>query len=174
MTLDIWEGALCPARITLAPAQRNHSHHNPNEGMRRGQEDPGKLDLKTSGPESGKHGNCQSDRNQAGERKLQGGFRARSLVLGEYDACLYCIRNRKNRDLLTPPPPQTIKPVDHMGGGGALGTLKHAATQSTHGFRALPWRPPRGLRVFNTITKKMHLTNGVPKCRLFSSGTLTD
>ena len=37
--------------LALALAQRNHSHHDLNERMRRGQ---GNLEHKTSGPESGK------------------------------------------------------------------------------------------------------------------------
>ena len=45
--VDTWEGALCPARITLALAQRP-THITTYE---EDEEGPGKLDLKTSGPE---------------------------------------------------------------------------------------------------------------------------
>ena len=46
-SVNTWEGALCPARITLALAQRP-THITTYE---EDEEGPGKLDLKTSGPE---------------------------------------------------------------------------------------------------------------------------
>ena len=45
--VNTWEGARCPARITLALAQRP-THITTYE---EDEEGPGKLDLKTSGPE---------------------------------------------------------------------------------------------------------------------------